>query len=348
MKLLIAGGAGYLGSVLIPRLLDRGYKVDVVDLFWFGNHLPAHVGILNKDIFQLSEEDLQAYDQVIFLAGLSNDPMAEYSPHKNFVFNAAAPAYLAYIAKRAKVKRFIYASSCSVYGYTENELYDESRPVGSSYPYGISKLQGEQAAVQLIDSNFSVIALRKGTVSGYSPRMRFDLIINTMFKTAMKTRTITINNPSIWRPILSIEDAATAYIRAIEASYGISGIFNIASGNYTVGEIGDLVKAAIEDRLSLRLNLCIKHLQDFRNYKVTIEKAQNILSFHPVGDVKSIVGTLIDHMDEYQGWDNPTYSNIECFRAIEDRIDIHSMVGDSATRRLATAAINGSPANVAQ
>ena len=188
--------------MLIPKLLDRGYKVDVVDLFWFGNHLPTQVGILNKDIFQLSVEDLEPYDQVIFLAGLSNDPMAEYSPSKNFIFNAAAPAYLAYIAKIAKVKRYIYASSCSVYGYTENELYDETRPVSSSYPYGISKLQGEQAAMQLVDDDFSVISLRKGTISGYSPRMRFDLIINTMFKSAMKNHVITVNNPSIWRPIL--------------------------------------------------------------------------------------------------------------------------------------------------
>lgn len=325
MKLLVAGGAGYLGSVLIPKLLDRGYKVDVVDLFWFGNHLPPNAGVLSKDIFQLTEEDLQPYDQVIFLAGLSNDPMAEYSPHKNFIFNAAAPAYLAYMSKIAKVKRFIYASSCSVYGYTENELFDESRPVGSMYPYGISKLQGEQAATQLIDKTFSVIALRKGTVSGYSPRMRFDLIVNTMFKSAMKSCTITINNPSIWRPILSIEDAATAYIRAVEANYGISGIFNIASGNYTVGEVGDLVKAAVEERLPIRLSLCIKHLQDFRNYKVTIEKAQNVLSFHPTGDVKSIVGSLIDNMDKYEGWDNPAYSNIECFRALEKGIEIHDM-----------------------
>jgi nucleoside-diphosphate-sugar epimerase len=330
MKLLIAGGGGYVGSVLIPKLLDRGYKVDVVDLFWFGHHLPSQAGILTKDIFHLSVEDLEPYDQVMFLAGLSNDPMAEYSPSKNFIFNAAAPAYLAYVAKIAKVKRFIYASSCSVYGYTENELYDENRPVGSMFPYGISKLQGEQAAIQLVDNNFSVISLRKGTISGYSPRMRFDLIINTMFKTAMKNRIITVNNPSIWRPILSIEDAATAYIRAVEANYGISGIFNIASGNYTVGEIGDLVRAAVEERLSLRINLCIKHLEDFRNYKVTTEKAQNVLSFHPVGDVKSIVGNLIDHMDKYEGWDNPAYSNIESFRGLENGIEIHDMAGAAA------------------
>jgi len=327
MRLLIAGGAGYVGSVLIPRLIERGYKVDVVDLFWFGNHLPRQAGILNKDIFQLTVEDLEPYDQVIFLAGLSNDPMAEYSPSKNFIFNAAAPAYLGYIAKIAKVKRYIYACSCSVYGYTENELYDETRPVSSSYPYGISKLQGEQAVMQLADQGFSVISLRKGTISGYSRRMRLDLIVNTMFKTAIRDRIITVNNPSIWRPILSIDDAATAYIRSVEANPGIAGIFNIASGNYTVGEVADLVKGVVEERLNLRVNLCIKHIQDFRNYKVSVQKAANVLSFHPSGDVKSIVGHLIDNREHFEDWDNPAYSNIQMFKHIENDIEVHDMAG---------------------
>lgn len=330
MKILIAGGAGYVGSVLIPKLLDRGYKVDVVDLFWFGNHLPRQVGILNKDIFQLTLEDLQAYDQVIFLAGLSNDPMAEFSPSKNFIFNAAAPAYLAYTAKKAKVKRYIYASSCSVYGYTEDELYDETRPASSNYPYGISKLQGEQAALQLAEEDFSVIALRKGTISGYSPRMRLDLIVNTMFKSAVRERGITVNNPSIWRPILSIDDAATAYIRAIEANYKLSGIFNIASGNYTVGEVADLVRSAVEQRLGTRVNLNIKHIHDFRNYKVSTAKASNVLSFHATGDVTSIVGNLADNMDRFQDWDNPSYWNIQSFKQLEGGIDMHSMAGAHA------------------
>ena len=329
MRLLIAGGAGYVGSVLIPRLIERGYKVDVVDLFWFGNHLPRQAGILNKDIFHLTVEDLEPYDQVIFLAGLSNDPMAEYSPSKNFIFNAAAPAYLGYIAKIAKVKRYIYACSCSVYGYTENELYDETRAVSSSYPYGISKLQGEQAVMQLVDDKFSVISLRKGTISGYSPRMRLDLIINTMFKTAMRDRTITVNNPSIWRPILSIEDAATAYIRAVETNQKISGIFNIASGNYTVGEVADLIKSAVEERLSLRISLSIKHIQDFRNYKVSVEKAANVLSFHATGNVKSIVCNLIDNREQFQDWDNPAYSNFQTFKQIENGIGVHDMVSAS-------------------
>ena len=330
MRLLVAGGAGYVGSVLIPRLLDRGYRVDVVDLFWFGNHLPEQTGVLKKDIFHLTTEDLGPYDQVIFLAGLSNDPMAEYSPSKNFIFNAAAPAYLAYIAKAAGVKRYIYASSCSVYGYTENELYDETQPVSSSYPYGISKLQGEQAVMQLFDAKFSVISLRKGTISGYSPRMRFDLIVNTMFRSALKERVISINNPSIWRPILSIEDAATAYIRAVEANSRLSGIFNIASGNYTVGEVGDLVRATIEERLGLRPKVHIQHIQDFRNYKVSTEKARNVLSFHANDDLKSIVGNLIDNMDKCADWDNPLYCNIAAFKSLENGIDVHAMAASAS------------------
>ena len=325
MRVLVAGGAGYVGSALIPKLIDRGYRVDVVDLFWIGNHLPEQTGILKKDIFRLSTEDLSFYDQVIFLAGLSNDPMAEFSPSKNFIFNAAAPAYLAYTAKRAGVKRCIYASSCSVYGYTENELYDETRPVSSSYPYGISKLQGEQAVMQLTDADFSVISLRKGTISGYSARMRFDLIVNTMFRSAMKDRVINITNPSIWRPKLSIEDETTAYIRAIEASPRISGIFNIASGNYTVGEVGDLVRSTIEERLNFRPKMQIQHIQDFRNYKVSTEKAANVLSFHTKDGVKSIVENLLDNMDKYKDWDNPLYSNISTFKHLESGIDLPVM-----------------------
>jgi nucleoside-diphosphate-sugar epimerase len=196
MKILVAGGAGYIGSVLIPKLLDRGYEVEVVDLLWFGNNLPAEVVIIKKNIINLKEEDLEGYDQVIFLAGVSNDPMAEYSPSMNFIENGAVPAYLSYTAKMAGVNRFIYGSSCSVYGYTVNELFDENKPTVSHYPYGVSKLQGEFASMQLKDENFSVISFRQGTVSGYSPRMRLDLIVNTMFKCAVKDGEITVNNSS--------------------------------------------------------------------------------------------------------------------------------------------------------
>lgn len=320
MKLLIAGGSGYIGSALIPRLLDRGYKVEVLELFWFGNHLPPEVRTIRKDIFDMTAADLGEYDQVLFLAGLSNDPMAEYSPASNFIYNASSPAYLAYISKQAGVRRFIYASTCSVYGYTVNELYDETAPAVSAYPYGISKLQGERAVMMMQDDDFSVICLRKGTVCGYSPRMRLDLVINTMFKCAVKEKQITVNNPAIWRPILSIQDAVSAYIRAIEAHPGISGLFNAASGNYTVGELGDRVKERVEELMKTPVRMKVKHIQDYRNYKVSIEKARNILSFHPAHDIPDIVSDLHRHLEDFQDFDNPAYYNIRVFKKIESEI----------------------------
>jgi len=320
MKLLIAGGAGYIGSALIPKLIARGYHVDVVDLLWFGNFLPDGLKIIKEDIFDLNQPDIKGYDQVIFLAGLSNDPMAEFSPSMNFIHNASAPAYLAYISKMAGVKRFIYAGSCSVYGYTVNELYDEGSPAISKHPYGISKLQGEKAVVQLVEEGFSTICFRQGTVSGYSPRMRLDLIVNTMFKSAMETGEIVVNNPSIWRPILSIEDACNAYIRAIETSEEISGIFNIASGNYTVGETADIVRGAIEAKLNRQVKLTIKHIQDFRNYKVSVEHATNVLSFKPKHDVESIVDNLILNMAKFNDYNNPVYYNIKIFESLKKQL----------------------------
>ena len=318
MKILVAGGAGYIGSTLIPKLLDRGYQVDVIDLLWFGNHLPDAVGTIKKNIFKLTAADIKAYQHVIFLAGLSNDPMAEYSPAENFVGNAAAPAYLCYLAKKAGVHRFIYAGSCSVYGYTENELFDETSPAVSNYPYGISKLQGEDAVMQMVDKDFSVITLRQGTVSGYSPRMRLDLVVNTMFKTAISTKTINVNNPAIWRPVLGIQDAATAYIRAIESNVSISGIFNVASGNYTVGEIGDLVKSGVKKHLDLNVELNIKHIEDYRNYKVSIEKATKVLSFHPQFGVEKIIKDLAENLSKFEDFDNPNYYNIQVFKRLKE------------------------------
>lgn len=318
MKILIAGGAGYIGSALVPKLIARGYKIDVADLLWFGNHLPSEVNVIQKDIFDLKEKDIEGYDQVIFLAGLSNDPMAEHSPGMNFIYNASAPAYLAYLSKKIGVKRFIYAGSCSVYGYTVNELYDENSPAISNYPYGISKLQGEKAVMQMSEKGFSTICFRQGTVSGYSPRMRLDLIVNTMFKSAIEKKEITVNNPSIWRPILSIEDACNAYIRGIEAGEDISGIFNIASGNYTVGETADIVKNSIESKLSNKIKLTIHHKHDFRNYKVNVEKAINVLSFKPKHDVDSIVDDLIAHKDKFKDFENPNYYNIKVFENLKN------------------------------
>ena len=317
MKILVAGGAGYVGSALVPKLLERGYEVEVIDLLWFGNNLPADVKVEKRDVFALTEGDLKGYDQVIFVAGLSNDPMAEYSPARNFVFNSAAPAYLAYIAKQAGVSRFIYASTCSVYGYAADKLYDEDAPTDCVYPYGISKLQGERAVLQMVAPGFSAIALRKGTVSGYSPRMRLDLIVNTMFKTAAGDGVINVSNPAIWRPVLSLRDAVDAYTRAVEASDSVSGVFNVASGNFTVGEVADIVREDAERLLGQSIKLSIRHEADFRNYKVDTERARNILSFKPRDDISDIVTGLHANLERFSDFDRPSFYNIRAFRELD-------------------------------
>lgn len=316
MKILVVGGAGYIGSVLVPRLLDYGYHVDVIDLEWFGNYLPKNIKVINKNLFDCHVNDFEGYDQVIFLAGLSNDPMADHDPAQNFISNSSLPSYLAYCTKLAGVKRFIFGSSCSVYGYTVNELYCEDSPVTCGYPYGISKLQGERGVLQMQDDHFSVIALRKGTVNGFSPRMRFDLIVNTMYKCAMVDRKIVINNPSIWRPILHIGDAVSAYIRAIQADYSIHGVFNIASDNYTVGQVGDRVKEKVEELTGHHISLELKNIQDFRNYKVNFQKAKTYLGYEPKYTIEDIIHHLHHHKDEYGDYEDDRYYNIRIFKKL--------------------------------
>lgn len=320
MKILVAGGGGYIGSLLVPELVENGYSVKVIDSFWFGNHLPSTVEIIDKELFSCTEQDFEDVDQVIFLAGLSNDPMAEYSPSQNFVMNGALPVFLAYLAKRSSVKRYIYASSCSVYGYTTNELYNESAPTTCQYPYGVSKLQGEQGVLQLASDDFSTISLRKGTVCGHSPRMRFDLIVNTMFKTVLMESKIVVNNPSIWRPIIDIRDVVRGYVRAVQAEPSCSGIFNLLGENYTVGEVANIVKEELKVLLNKEIKMDVNNIQDFRNYKVSGEKASTILGFNPRYGIENTVLDLFNHHLDYDIEDENCY-NIRVFKSMVSKFN---------------------------
>src|SRR5262249_44215118 len=139
-------------------------------------------------------------------------------------------------------------------------------------------------------------------------------IVNTMYKCCVQDGKITVNNASLWRPILDMRDAVSGYLRAIQADYSISGVFNIASDNYTVRQVGDKVKEQMEKLLGKRIELKIKHVADLRNYKVNIEKARTVLGFEPSYDVTDIIENLHAHRDRYQNLDAEEYYNIRVFR----------------------------------
>ncbi len=317
-NILIAGGAGYIGTQLSNDLFSRGHEVTVVDLFWFGNYLNEGVNVINKNLMELKEEDLLDYDAVVFLAGLSNDPMANFSPAKNFIENSAAPTYLAFISKEAGVSRFVYASSCSVYGFTDNEVMDEDSPVNPLYPYGISKLQGEYAIMKMADESFRPIAMRKGTVGGWSSRMRFDLVVNTMTKYALSDGKITVHNPNLWRPLIDIRDVVTAYRKAIMCSLNISEVFNICGENYTIGQLAnDVVNEFAE--IGMVIDVDTQQRPDVRNYLASNRKAKRMLDFVPEYAPAASIQEILKHVKkENIDISEKRFYNIQTFKELED------------------------------
>ena len=315
-KVLVTGGAGYIGNRLSRRLLELDYDVTVIDGLWFGNNLPSAVKLIQKDIFELKTEDYKGFESVVFLGGVSNDPMAEFNPAENFVQNAAAPSFAAFLAKAAGVKKFVYASSCSVYGFANEKFFTEVDEISCAYPYGISKLQGEQGVLSIADDNFNVISLRQGTVCGFSERMRFDLVINSMFKDAITKKVIYISNPNIWRPILHIEDTCSAFIRAIQVTGVKKEIFNIATENTVLGQLAEIVKTEIEKLAGISVVIEDRNIQDFRNYRVSIDKAYRILGYKPTHTLVDVVKNIYENMDKIADFENEAYYNIQVFKKL--------------------------------
>ena len=316
MKILITGGAGYIGTRLSNALASEGHDITVVDLFWFGDYLNQNITKINANLMDLTIEQVAEYDAVVFMAGLSNDPMANFSPRKNFIENAAAPSYLAYICKQARVKRFVYASSCSVYGFTDNQIMTEDSDVGPEYPYGISKLQTEYSIMKMEDEVFKPISLRKGTVGGWSPRMRFDLVVNTMTKYAITQGKIVVHNPNLWRPLVDIRDVVQAYKNSIFCDSNISGIFNICHKNYTIGNLANDIKETLHDN-GYNVSLDIQNRPDVRNYLASNKKAKDVLGFNPQYMPKDSINDILSNMDFRDvDFEDKKYYNITTFKAL--------------------------------
>jgi len=314
-NIFIAGGAGYIGTRFCNELA-KNYNITVYDHFWFGDNITADVKKIHGDIRDITASDLIGFDAVLFLGGLSNDPMAMYRPDLNFIENSAIPTYLAFVAKEAGVKRFICASSCSVYGHTKNRTLTESSKVKPSFAYGISKLQCERGISILEDDSFKPILFRKGTVGGWSQRMRYDLVVNTMLMTAFTKGEITVNSPNLWRPLIDIRDVISGYKLAIDCDENISGVFNLSGGNCTIGELGDTIhKALALQGHDVKVNYL--DVADVRNYKVSTSSIEDVLGFKAQYTPADSVSEILSNIDiETYDFNNSKYYNITTFKEV--------------------------------
>jgi len=349
-SVLVVGGAGYLGCVLIEELLSRGYAVTVFDRLFFGDFgmrkFRDRIRLLTGDIRAASPAIFENASAVVNLGGLSNDPTAEYNPTANYQMNAVATRTLAEMAKKAGVKRHLFASSCSIYdvGVTDEErdvLLNEESEVQPRAAYAVSKLAGERELLALHDESFSPVMLRMGTLFGFSPRMRYDLVVNTFVKDALLRGYVTLHyGGQMWRPLVDVRDAARAYVLALEAPEDVvSGqIFNIVAENYRISELALHVREGLGQKdVKVEIHSQFQYA-GIRNYRVSGKKILNILNYKPVISVEESVKHMVDMIREYgyTDFDNDRYYNIRWMKLLEQvkqTIDITGTIFEMPTVR---------------
>ena len=288
MKILVTGHAGYIGSVLVPMLLDRGHDLAGLDSELFAScdfgEAPAAIPSLGGDIRDFiaasdAVERLAGFDAVIHLAGLSNDALADYRPDLADTINCTASIVLARLAKLAGVSRFLFGSSCSPYGDTRGRLVGEGERLRPITPHALACMEVEHAVMPLADRGFSPVFLRGATAYGPSPRLRFDLVVNNLVAWAFTRRTVRLKSEgSAWRPLVHVEDLASAFVAAVEAPPGMihRGVFNVGrtEENFRVRDIARLVRDMMPGTLNAHAEDADR---DARSYRVRCDHVRRVL-----------------------------------------------------------------------
>ncbi|MBI3961572.1 MAG: SDR family oxidoreductase [Deinococcus sp.] len=327
--ILVTGGAGYIGVVLVQQLLERGAAVRVLDKLYFGEEplrqVRKRIDLVQGDIREFDPQVLDGVEAVVHLAGLSNDPTAEYNPKANDEMNHLGTANLARACKERGIRRFTYASSASIYDrglYAEDLLQDEDSPVEPRAAYAVSKYLGERSLLALVDEHFCPVILRQGTVYGFSPRMRYDLVVNTFLKDALTKGELTVFcGGEMWRPLVDITDVARAHIACLEApEEKVRGqIFNLSYRNYRILELAHYVEYALRDRVQVTINVDYAERQA-RSYRISSYEIERVLGFKHQVSVADSAADMLQRIEEYKLTDfgNPRYYNIQWMTLLDE------------------------------
>ena len=327
-NIMVIGGGGYVGAVLVPKLLKDGYKVKVYDLFIYGEDVfnsvkdNPNLTLIKGDVrdIKLLSEELKGVEAIIHLACISNDPSFELNPELGRSINYDCFEPLVKTAKAAGVKRFIYASSSSVYGIKECENVTEDMSLEPLTDYSKFKAMCEKVLLRYADDDFVCLILRPATVCGYSPRQRLDLIVNILTNHAINQGKIIVNGGSQKRPNIHIEDVTDLYIRSLEYDDERINkkIFNAGYENFPVSELARQVKKIVGSKVKI----VVEPINDLRSYHISSEKIRAELDFVPRHTIEDAVRDLKQAIEDGRLKDpltNPMYFNIKRMKEIDLR-----------------------------
>ena len=331
MRILVTGGAGYIGLELCRQLLEHGDSVRVVDRFFFGDaplrelrdRSDGRLTAIAGDLRAFDDAWLDGIDGVSHLAGLSNDPTAEYNPAANWQMNAIATEQLAEACKRRGIARFVFGSSASLYDGIGPGMFDERTTVQPRGAYSLSKKYAEDALLRLADDRFGPTILRQGTVYGWSPRMRFDLVVNTFLKDAVLAGKLYLHGGGWqWRPLVDVSDVARAHVVCLTAPLdAVRGeIYNVMQEDYQVRQLAMLVAGS----LSLRGRPVVLEEAPLpklvRDYRMSNLKMTQRLGFTPAVTVLESIDVMLEKLPlDNLGWlANPRWYNIAWMSVLEE------------------------------
>lgn len=287
MKILVTGGCGYKGHVLIPKLLARGYEVIAFDIQWFGNFLVPHprLQVVRGDVRNIDSVPLDGVDCIIHLSSIANDPCGDLDPKLTWEVSALATMQLADKARRLGIKRFIYASSGSVYGVKEESQVTEDLELKPISEYNKTKMVAERVLLSYQDDMIIQIA-RPATVCGYSPRMRLDVSVNMLTMQALKNGRITVFGGNQTRPNIHIDDITDVYLHFLDRP-DVTGIYNAGFENITILDIAKLVTRHVPAEIVVTAS------NDPRSYRVNSDRLL-ASGYRPKKTVENAIRELVE------------------------------------------------------